>query len=77
MTAQQTISTLQERISSVLRHDPKNYAVEASGPEVVDALHQLILKAEADIEVVQKRIDRFKWELAKVQSDIKDDNPTL
>ncbi len=44
------------------------YAVDESEESMIEAMFDQLRMAKDDLRVVQQRIDRLKWELAKAKS---------
>ncbi|MEZ5504279.1 MAG: hypothetical protein R3E50_17080 [Halioglobus sp.] len=57
--------SLHNRVNEYLRGKPAAYAAEAPEEASVEAIFDMLQKAEADLKGAQQRVDRLKWELAK------------
>ncbi len=69
MIGQQAIdNSLHQRVSNYLRDKPIEYAHEESGPEALDAIFTLLLKANEDLRSAQARVNLLKWEIERVKS---------
>jgi hypothetical protein len=58
-------NTLRARIDSYLRGNPLDTGPYGSGHDVVGIVEDLLSRAERDMRLAQRRVDRIKWELAK------------
>ena len=58
-------NTLQARVDSYLRRNPLERGPYSAGHDVVGIVENLLQKAERDMRLAQRRVDRIKWELAK------------
>lgn len=64
-------ASLQQRVDTYLRSNPTGYVVEEAGEDAVESIFDMVQKAEEDLKAAQQRLDRLRWELAKVQENLK------
>ncbi len=62
------MNSLQNRVDRYLKDKFIDYASEPTESETIDDLFTMVKKAEEDLAAAQERLDRLKWELARVQS---------
>jgi hypothetical protein len=62
------MSSLQNRVDQYLKDQYIGYVSEPSETETVEDLFRMVKKAEEELSAAQERVDRLKWELARVQS---------
>ena len=63
-----TGNSLQQRVNDYLREKTSTYVVQESNDEAIADIFTSLKKAERDLKAAQDRVDRLKWELARVQS---------
>ena len=68
MSRQKSPESLQQRINTLLHSNPVAFAIEEPKEESVDAISNLLARAELQLEVAQDRVDRLRWELEKARS---------
>lgn len=63
------MNNLQQRVNMYLSGRPPEYAADDAVSEVavVDSLFSMLQAAEADVQAAQGRVERLKWELARVR----------
>ena len=62
-----SLNSLHNRVNDFLRGKPETYLVEES-EDAIEAIFDLLHKAEVELKAVQERVDRLKWELARAKS---------
>ncbi len=68
MHREESGNSLQQRVNAYLREKTSTYVVQESNDEAVADIFASLKKAEKDLKAAQDRVDRLKWELARVQS---------
>ena len=65
---QENGKSLHSWVNDYLGGKPMTYAVDESEESIIEAMFDQLRMAKDDLRVVQQRIDRLKWELAKAKS---------
>lgn len=62
------MSSIHNRINDILKQGLPQYPADDSQSEVavIDSLFSMLQEAEQELLTVKARVDRLKWELAKV-----------
>jgi hypothetical protein len=68
VSQQKPTESLQQRINDLLHSNPVAFAIEEPKEESVDAISNLLARAEIQLKTAQDRVDRLKWELEKARS---------
>ena len=68
VSRQQTQESLQQRVDNYLSGNPLAYVVEGPTEETIEAVFNLLQRAEEDLKAAQDRVNLLKWELEKARS---------
>jgi hypothetical protein len=60
--------SLQQRVDEYLRGKPKLGMPEESEEQTANAIFEMLQKAENNLKNAQARVDRLRWELARLQA---------
>jgi hypothetical protein len=64
----QTQESLLQRVNDILHGNPTAYAVVESKEESIEAIFNLLQRAEEELRAVRERVNRLKWALERARS---------